>query len=153
MEKQENYKISFGYDNVHHCEAVVLCCIDFRFWKQTMKFAEEYLGLKSYDFPKLPGSAKAINESSVGDVSQSCFCVPCDLHKAKRIVIINHEDCGAYGGSGKFNGDKDAEQEFHSEELRKACKIINEKYPNKKVELYYVRLSDDKQQLEFIEVN
>lgn len=152
MEIAENYKTSFGYDGIHHCEAAVLCCIDFRFWRQTMRFAEEHLGLKSYDFPKLPGAAKAINESTEGDVSQGCFCVPCDLHQAEKIVIVNHEDCGAYGGSSKFEGDKNAEEEFHSEELKKAREVINQKYPDKKVELYYARLSDDKQEVEFVGV-
>ncbi len=153
METQENYQTAFCYGGVHKCDAVVLCCIDFRFWRETMQFADEKLKIKSYDFPKLPGAAKAINESAEGDMSQSCVSVPCDLHEVKKIVIVNHEDCGAYGGSGKFEGDKDAEQEFHSQELRKAREIIQQKYPNKEIMLYYARLNEDNRQVQFIEIN
>jgi len=88
-------KIHFKFKNLHSCEAVVLACIDFRFWKETMKFVEEELGIKSYDFPKLPGAAKSINDClSEVDIAMKCIGVPCDLHHVKKIVIVNHADCG-----------------------------------------------------------
>ena len=104
-------KTKFNYKGIHSCEAVVLCCIDFRFWRETLEFAEKELGLKSFDFPSLPGAAKAINEGN--DLALGCVSVPCDLHHAKKIVIVNHADCGAYGGSSKFDGNSEAEQKFH----------------------------------------
>lgn len=141
-------KIKFNYKNIHSCEAVVLTCIDFRFWKETIGFVEDELGIKSYDFPSLPGSAKAINESS--DLAMSCISVPCDLHHARKVVVVNHQDCGAYGGSVKFNGDAEAEQKFHEAELQKAKNIILAKYPDKEVILVYAKLVDDGEDIEFI---
>jgi len=145
-------KTKFSYKNIHSCEAVVLCCIDFRFWRETVEFAENPpaggLGLKDFDFPSLPGAAKAINEKS--DLALGCVSVPCDLHHAKKIVIVNHSDCGAYGGSSKFNGDSEAEQKFHEEELQKARSIISEKYPDKEVILVYAKLVDDGENIEFL---
>lgn len=145
-------KTKFSYKNIHSCEAVVLCCIDFRFWRETMEFVENPpaggLGLKDFDFPSLPGAAKAINEKS--DLALGCVSVPCDLHHAKKIVIVNHSDCGAYGGSSKFNGDSEAEQKFHEEELQKAKNIILEKYPDKEVILIYAKLVDEEENVEFI---
>ena len=55
-------KIPFKFKDVHHCEAVVLTCIDFRFWRETLEFVEKKLGIETFDFPSLPGAAKAINE-------------------------------------------------------------------------------------------
>jgi hypothetical protein len=146
-------KTNFKFKNIHSCEAVVLCCIDFRFWKETAEFVEKSppasgLGIKSYDFPSLPGSAKAINESN--ELAMNCICVPCDLHHVGKIVIVNHQDCGAYGGSAKFNGDSEAEQKFHEEELRRAKAKILEKYPEKEVILVYARLADNGENIEFI---
>lgn len=146
----ENFKVPFNYKGVHHCDAVVLACIDFRFWKETMQFVEQFLKVGSYDFPKLPGAAKAINESSDGDVSMMCVGVPCDLHGAGKIVIVNHSGCGAYGGSKKFEGDAQREQEFHEAELRKAREIIFKKYLKKEVILVYAKLSDSQEEVEFI---
>ena len=112
-------KYEFKYKGVHNCEAVVLACIDFRFWKETMKFVEEELGIKSYDFPKMPGAAKAINDClSEVDVPMKCIGVPCDLHQVQKIVIVNHADCGAYGGSKQFKGDAEAEQRRRGRRLR-----------------------------------
>jgi carbonic anhydrase len=144
-------KVPFDYKNIHSCEAVVLCCIDFRFWKETMKFVEEELGIKTYDFPKLPGAAKAINDcQSETNVSMECIGVPCNLHHVEKIIIVNHADCGAYGGSKQFNGDSDAEQKFHEEQLRMAKEKILKYYPSKGVVLVYAKLVDDGESIEFI---
>jgi hypothetical protein len=141
-------KTNFKFKDIHSCEAVVLCCIDFRFWKETAEFVEKELGLKSYDFPSLPGSAKAINECN--DLANSCISVPCDLHHVQKIVVVNHQDCGAYGGSKVFNGDSGIEQKFHEEELKKAKAKILEKYPEKEVILVYAKLTDKGENIEFI---
>jgi len=144
-------KIPFKFSGIHSCEAVILTCIDFRFWRETLEFAEKELKLGSFDFPSLPGSAKTINESESDEtVPMKCIGVPCDLHHANKIVIVNHEDCGAYGGSSKFEGDLEAEQRFHEEELRKAKTKILEKYPDKEVILVYAKLADEKKNIEFI---
>lgn len=147
---KENFTAPFRFKGTHHCEAVVLACIDFRFWKETMQFVEQFLGIENYDFPKLPGSAKAINESQDGDISMMCVGVPCDLHGAEKIVVVNHSDCGAYGGSKKFGGDSEAEQKFHEQELKKARDVILEKYPENEVVLAYAKLSGYQEEIEFI---
>ena len=143
-------KLPFQYKNTHSCEAVVLACIDFRFWRETMKFVEKELGIKTYDFPKLPGAAKAINDcQGEADVPMACVGVPCDLHHAARIVIVNHQDCGAYGGSKQFNGDDDAEQKFHEQQLRKAKEKVLAQYPGKEIILAYAKLVDGGESIEF----
>jgi hypothetical protein len=146
-------KIPFKFKDVHHCETVVLTCIDFRFWKETVQFIESELGIKTFDFPSLPGSAKAINESNDEEFIFGCISVPIELHHAEKIVIINHQDCGAYGGSAKFNGDEKTEQEFHENELKKAKEKISAKYPDKKIILVYAKLVDDKENIEFVTIN
>lgn len=146
-------KVKFKYQGVHNCEAVVLTCIDFRFWKAITEFAENELGIQSFDFPSVPGAAKAINEcADNADLAMQCVNVPCNLHHAEKIVIVNHQDCGAYGGSGKFNGDSRAEQEFHEEELKKAKKRIMEIYPDKEVITAFAKISGDKENIELLTI-
>lgn len=146
-------KTSFKYKDIHKCEAVVLSCIDFRFWKETVEFVENELGIKTFDFPSLPGSAKAINESNDEAFVFGCISVPVELHHAEKIVIINHQDCGAYGGSAKWNGDEKAEQEFHEKELKKAKDKILTKYPDKEIILIYAKLVDNKENIEFVAIH
>ncbi|MDQ1284458.1 MAG: hypothetical protein QG620_806 [Patescibacteria group bacterium] len=146
-------KTSFKFKDIHSCDAVVLTCIDFRFWRETLEFVEKELDIKTFDFPSLPGAAKAINDClSDGDLAFQCIGVPCELHHAKKIVIVNHEDCGAYGGSGKFDGDQDAEQKFHEEELWRAKAKLIDKYPGKEYILVYARLADEGEKIDFLKI-
>jgi carbonic anhydrase len=142
-------KLPFKFNNVHSCEAVVLTCIDFRFWRETVEFVEKKLGINNFDFPSLPGAAKAINESISDDnIAMKCISVPVDLHHVEKIVIVNHSDCGAYGGAVKFNGDRDAEQKFHIGELEKAKEKLQKKYC-KEVISVYAKLNDENE-IEFV---
>ena len=118
-----------------------------------MQFVEEELGIKTYDFPKMPGAAKTINEcQSETNVPMQCIGVPCDLHHAQKIVIVNHADCSAYGGSKEFKGDLEAEQKFHEGELQKAKEKILQYYPDKEVALVYAKLVDEGENIEFIQI-
>ena len=146
-------KIPFKFKDVHHCEAVVLSCIDFRFWKETTEFVKNELNIKTFDFPSLPGSAKAINESNDETFVFGCISVPVELHHAEKIVIINHQDCGAYSGSAKWSGDDEAEQKFHEKELKKAKEKILTKYPDKEIILIYAKLVDNKENIEFVTID
>jgi hypothetical protein len=146
-------KVPFKFKGVHECEAVVLACIDFRFWKDIENFVEQEMGIASYDFPKLPGAAKSINDClSEVDIAMKCIGVPCDLHLVQKIVIVNHADCGAYGGSSQFNGDTEAEQKFHEGELRKSKDKVLKEFPGKEVILVYAKLVDDGENVEFLMV-
>lgn len=147
-------KLPFKYKNIHACGAVVLTCIDFRFWRETVKFVEEELGIKTFDFPSLPGAAKAINDCPHNEeVAIKCVSVPLNLHHAKKLVIVNHQDCGAYGGSKEFKGDGQAEQSFHETELMKAKAKILEKYPGFQIILIYAKLVDNGENIEFLTVS
>ena len=57
-------KYPFKYKKIHYCSAVLLTCIDFRFWRETVDFVETELRIQDFDFPSLPGAAKAINENA-----------------------------------------------------------------------------------------
>lgn len=147
-------KLPFKFKNVHLCEAVVLTCIDFRFWRQTMEYVEKELSIKSFDFPSLPGAAKAINDCvSDDDIAMKCVSVPCDLHQVKKLIIVNHQDCGAYGGSKIFNGDGEVEENFHKQELKKAKEKVAAKYLDLQIILVYAKLVDNGENIEFLEIS
>lgn len=50
------------------------------------------------------------------------------LHNSQKLILVNHIDCGAYGGSKNFKSRKE-EIKFHEEELKKAKEIIQRKFP------------------------
>jgi carbonic anhydrase len=144
----------FKYKGIHRSEAVLVACIDFRFWQETATFVKQELGIQDFDLATLPGAAKAINEYKTDeDIAIQCVGIPCELHHSQKIIIINHEDCGAYGGSEKFAGDQEAELQFHIKELKKAQEIVSKKFPQQEVILAYAKLINDKENIEFIKIS
>jgi hypothetical protein len=143
-------KKKFRFKGVHHCDSVVLTCIDFRFWVETIDFLSRWHGVQGFDFPSLPGSAKALNEDD--SLAWKCISVPVELHQIKNVYIVHHADCGAYGGVKEFDGDIEAEQKFHEAELKKAKEKILAKFTEVKVVMIYAKLVDSGENIEFIEI-
>jgi len=143
------WKTPFRFKDVHHCEAAVLSCIDFRFRQETEEFVRSFLGFQEFDPPKLPGSTQSFGTADQA-LALKCITVPAKLHGVKTFILVHHQDCGAYGGSSSFNGDAEREQHFHEKELRSAKEIIQEIYPEKPVIMIYIRISGDKENLEFM---
>jgi len=72
------------------------------------------------------------------------FDIAFNKHNVERVILINHQDCGAYGGSEAFNGleDEVAKQEI---QLRHAVSVVHSKYPDKQVDAYLAMLGDQDQ--------
>lgn len=108
-------------------EALVIRCIDYRFVTQSSNFKDSQ-GLKDkYDLLAFPGASKNIHQLfDAIEVSNR-------LHKPKKILIMDHEDCGAFGNNNTL---KD-----HVSSLEKAEKLLNIQFPNIPVELYYIKFA------------
>lgn len=111
---------------MHTCSAIVVTCIDFRLQKYIEAWLTKHVGDHQYDrvawaggVIDLPGIIKQIEISS-------------RLHHIKKVVLINHEDCGAYEVSGS--------PEKHARDLRNAKKEVEIKFPNLNVDTYYLHL-------------
>ena len=115
----------------HICQALAVHCIDFRF----QRFLNEYLEKRfpgSYDRVAVAGGVKNLP-------LEQCE-VSVKLHQPKSIVLFQHEDCGAYGGSKEFEN-LEAEKPFQKQEVGKAAAVLKEKFPDCAVEGYFVELS------------
>lgn len=110
----------------HHCEAIVVTCIDFRLQETIIKWLSENFQPKTYDRVALAGGVKDL-ETILDQIN-----IAVRLHHIKRVVLINHEDCGAYGEAGI--------PQKHSEDLKATKARVKEIYPNLEVEPYYLHL-------------
>jgi carbonic anhydrase len=113
----------------HLCDAIIVCCIDFRFQNYIKKFTELELAGKTYDLVGFAGSTKElptiINQI---DISKR-------LHHIKDVYLIHHEECGAYGA--------ESTPKRHSLDLKKARTTLVKKYPNLVIHLYYLHLDGE----------
>lgn len=144
-----NCILPFRYPDTHRCDTLLVMCMDFRFRKKTIRFLQEYLEIPAFDQLAVPGSVKTILEKR-GTVKEALE-VSAHLHDIERFILVNHQDCGAYGGSKNFRN-ADDEQEFHTAQLREARRRINGYYPEKTVVPYYARLINDGRDIEFIPI-
>ena len=74
-----------------------------------------------------------------------------NLHKIQEVILCNHTDCGAYGGSQAF-GSSEEEYKFHVEELKKAKEMILAKYPSLKIKMLLAKIQPSGE-VEFEEIN
>lgn len=110
----------------HTCDALVVSCIDFRFQKYIRKWLDENLGDKTYDYVGYAGSSKDLKTV----LKQLEISVK--LHDIKQVILMHHEQCGAYG--------KSSTPENHAKDLLKARRAIKKLYPHLQVDLFYLLL-------------
>ena len=100
--------------------------MDFRLQEAINKWISEHFQPKTFDRVALAGGVKEFNTI----LNQIDISVR--LHRIKKVVLVNHEDCGAYG--------KEGTPEKHIEDLKAAKDQIRRLYPNLRVETYYLYL-------------
>lgn len=111
---------------MHVCSSLLVSCIDFRIQRTVEEWARKHLGTDQYDRVALAGGVKN------RDVILSQVDISVRLHQIKKVVLMNHEDCGAYG--------KEGIEGKHQEELKSMAEKVKIKYPDLVVETYYVKL-------------
>lgn len=110
-------------------ESLIVTCIDFRLQISINNWISKNLTEGTFDRVALGGGVKNL------DIILDQVKIGNDLHKIKKVVLVNHENCGAYGKAGNLKK--------HTSDLKTAEKKINTLYPNLEVEKYYLHLNGD----------
>lgn len=114
--------------NNHSAEAVIATCIDFRFQEYINNWISQNFSPKTFDRVAFAGGVKSL------DTIISQIDIAERLHKIKKVVLVNHEDCGAYGDPASAGPEK------HAEDLKNAAAQIKQQYPDLEVQTYYLHL-------------
>jgi hypothetical protein len=124
----------------YHCDAAILWCFDNRFELGFRKFLKR-IGVTNSDPIKVAGGAKCLaspeleteREFVIEQIRKSMR-----LHGTRRVILMVHSDCGAYGGLAGFGGDAQAEAAHHQSELVRAAANLLEAIPGIEVQGYFV---------------
>lgn len=108
------------------CENLVLMCMDFRFHRRLADVLG-FAGYRDFDLLALPGSSKAIREQATRGIILESIATAIAVHGVKRVLIVDHVDCRAYGGSEACS-DSDAETRMHESALREAAGVVKERF-------------------------
>ena len=133
--------MQYPFKNFHKVPAAAFFCLDPRFFEQTVAFIKEELGFEHFDPYVMPSGPRVL----VRDETRSVMLgnierVSIGLHHVSEMVLVAHRDCGAYGGSAAFKGPAE-EKATQVEDLKLARGILNEKFPNLNVTVYYAEIA------------
>jgi carbonic anhydrase len=114
------------------CDAAILWCFDNRFELGFQKFLKR-LGVAHPDPIKVAGGAKCLaspNREGDREFVLEQIRTSMSLHGTKRVILMVHSDCGAYGGlAGAFQNDSKAEAVHHESELQRAAANLSQALP------------------------
>lgn len=124
----------------YHCDAAILWCFDNRFELGFRKFLKR-IGVMNSDPIKIAGGAKVLaspEHEADRDFVLDQIRKSMRLHGTRRVILMLHSDCGAYGGLASFAGDAAAEARHHEGELQRAAANLRAAVPGIDVEGYFV---------------
>ncbi len=124
----------------YHCDAAVVWCYDHRF-EPAMRKILKRTGVMRPDAIRLAGGAKCLatpEQESEREFVLEQIRKSVRLHGTRRVVLMVHSDCGAYGGLAAFGGDALAEAQHHGEELGRAAACVRQAFPEIQVACYLV---------------
>jgi carbonic anhydrase len=135
----------------HQAKALVLSCIDFRFIHAEQTFLTETLA-GQYDWTALAGASLALTgfpHPAEAITFWDQLELSSQLHHIEKVIILDHQDCGAYASflDADLSQDPTREYQVHQHYLRQAYEAIHHRYPQLEIELYFVRLTSEFQRI------
>lgn len=121
--------------------------MDFRFGSAIKNYLVDKHVLDDCDIVSLAGAAKNLASPSTDsdrDTILRQIEISHRLHNITSVLLINHTDCGAYGGVAAF-ANTDEEQTTHTQDLSSAARIISEHFPALSIEKTLAHIDDSGQ--------
>lgn len=125
-----------------HCSTALIRCMDFRLGSAIRDYMQSNGLYDDTDVISIAGAAKDLNDQSMGDAVAGQIGLSAKLHSINTIILMNHTDCGGYGGRSAFEG-VDAEREHHLKELNAAKEKLTGEYPDVTIRLALADIRDD----------
>jgi hypothetical protein len=122
------------------CDAAILWCFDNRFDLGFRKFLKR-IGVAHSDPIKIAGGAKCLASPELETDRKFVLeqiRTSMRLHNTKRVILMLHSDCGAYGGLPAFGGNAETEAAHHQRELARAAASLLGEISGVEVQGYFV---------------
>ena len=124
---------------------MVLSCMDPRFQPIIFNYLKKKKLNGKYSSFTIAGSAIGVTANKFKKWHKTFWDnldTSIKLHKIKKLIVINHRDCGAAKiVNGNRNLKKMNETKIHKKSFTKVKKIFKKKYPNLSIELKIISLN------------
>ena len=112
---------------------LALSCIDYRLFDATIELLKEECCVDAFDHTILAGASLGYNQTKYPCWSHTFLehvNLAIDLHKIKKIVVVDHEDCGAYKlFYPELKHKPCCEKKYHIRNIRKFIADMKRRYP------------------------
>lgn len=139
---------------MHKAKALLIHCIDFRFIKAIKDWLDSEGFLGATDEVSLAGVAQILvspKQESDREFILRQIDIAKRLHDIDEIILMNHTDCGAYGGRDAFTNEL-VEEEKHELDMREARAFVLSRFPSLKVRLVLSKI-DREGKINFNEIS
>ena len=122
-------------------KAMVLSCMDPRFQLLVFKFIKKKNLISKHSSFTIAGAAVGVTHNKFKKWHKAFIdnlAASIQLHKIEKLIVVNHEDCGAIKLAENKNNY--VEDEIHKNSFQKLKKVINKNFPKLKLEFYILRL-------------
>ena len=128
-------------DYPHNVDNLVITCMDFRFQKAIREQLQEkyQVDIESSDRIAYPGASKAIADGTLIPTIQLSH----QLHDIKNVYVIDHTDCGGFGGLAAHENDERKEIASHMDSMTRAQEAIRMVLPQLVVTSFVVNLEGE----------
>lgn len=120
-------------------------CMDFRLTKAIREELERRNLLNDCDMVAIAGAAKPLISDEPAAWRETAFShieLSKKLHGISRVCLMNHTDCGAYGGHAAFPA-ANVETKRHHDDLRAAREAICATHPELDVSMVLIHIDHD----------
>ena len=127
-------------------KAMVLSCMDPRFQPIVFNYLKKRKLSGKYSSFTIAGAAVGVTATKFKKWHKTFLenvSISIKLHKIKKIIVINHRDCGAakiVNNEKKFNSK--IENKIHKDSFKKLRKVLNKKFPLLKINFKILSLKD-----------
>ena len=131
---------------VLQCDALILTCIDYRFPHLTCDYLDSRGLIGNYDSFALPGSSLGACCEEYPHWNQAfdeVVNLAIKLHTIKKVIFINHEECGAFQQLRGVPDRKEDEIPMHLEQAKITKAWFEKKFPQLESEFQYMKLNGE----------
>lgn len=118
-------------------EALLLSCIDYRLPGKIARYMEGRGLAANYDHVILAGASLGVTNTVFPHWGQSFrdhLDLAIKLHNIRRVIILDHRECGSYRVIFGTNLSGDEEKTQHAQELHRLAREIHDNYPSLEIE-------------------
>ena len=141
-----------GIAPAHTAEALLLSCMDYRLIDDITHYMDKRAMTNQYDHIVLAGASLGVLSDYCKEWKETFWehlKIAIDLHHIKKVILMDHRDCGAYKVILKtdFSKDQQIETRVHGKFLRDLMVAIHKRYPELEVERLMMNLDGTVQKI------